>query len=163
MIGKGVVAALAGAILLAGGAAWADHLAPDKWVMHCKVDAMTDRRSCTLDYLATTHSNLPSTWTTVSFGHMAGSMLYLQLVLGKSECPGKPVILSVDKNEEVILPAESANLLVAGSAEALAEQFRAGERAVMRVYLLPQCAATDMTVSLKGFTTAWNRFEAEGK
>ena len=44
---KGVVAAIAGAFLLAASAARADELVPDKWMLICKVDAIKPlRQAC---------------------------------------------------------------------------------------------------------------------
>jgi invasion protein IalB len=164
---KGVVAAIAGAFLLAAGATRADEMVPDKWLFNCKVDAMTDMRFCRVAYGATVPGSRPANWVMISIARTPtpDGALYLGASPAKYACPGKPVMLRVDKNKAVTLPqADNGShvLLGVGSADAIVEQFRAGDRLAVRVWLFPGCTATDLTIPLKGFTTAWKRYEAEG-
>lgn len=71
-------------------------------------------------------------------------------------------MLRVDGNPAVTLTPQGPNhFLESAAAHDMAEQFRTGNTAVMRVHAYPDCEPLDLPVSLKGFAAVWTRFEAE--
>lgn len=171
MMLKGIAAALAGAILLAAAgaatatAARADGSAMDRWVPRCTTDAMTDKQSCALIYLTAVPGMRAGTNAAVNFVWVEpGKILLTAGPTANRACWEKPTMLRVDKNTPVTLKTgKKKYMLKDAAARGMAVQFKAGIRAVMRVYIRPQCKPIDLTVTLKGFTAAWKRFEAAGR
>ncbi len=182
---KGVTAAMAGAILLALMAlsgcqsptdaplppppasltAGADKSVVINWTPNCKTDATTGKRRCSLTLMARGPVNGPMVLAMVGFGQTKkNGTLFLTAWAVSPACPGKPLILRVDKNPAVTLQPENPGreVVIGAKAEALAEQFLSGDSLVLRVWFTPACTASDLTIPLKGFAAAWKQFEAEG-
>lgn len=159
---KGVIFAIAGATLLAAPAG-AEPPGPGIWDLDCTTDAMTDKRTCMVMYVADMPKPRRNVYGTLVFARRPDGRMMLIGSMTKLKCADKPVILRVDEKPAVTFNNNGKTSYLIGPAVAdMAEQFKAGGQALMRVYVFPSCAPADLTISLKGFTAAWKRFEAEG-
>lgn len=91
------------------------------------------------------------------------SLTLMGVVGERSFCAGQPAMMRVDGKKAVTLERgpNGVGALEGAAAEELARQMRAGTSALVRVHISPGCVEHDFRITLRGYTTAWNRLSEE--